>query len=266
MNGEDRCARLFPPIKARNRFCSSAIRTADSDVVYPELVWLKESGLHIWYDEGISPGTALAGGTRRGNRSIDTTTVLYLSRVCSVQQLRARDKLRGRPGSESSFLSTWSRRSCRGADCGSPSSIDKPFSDTNFHRMSTSENSLAQSKAHRRTAGQPIQRTRLQSDHAPFGEDPNSCGHCHRFASSARSFGTRPGQRHHTIRELAGGIFRAHDLSLRVDHSTGTNRRSKCACLCASTKLTTFKHRGRSCTPSAETSSGQTGSRSPAPS
>jgi hypothetical protein len=30
---------------------------SDSDVVYPELVWLKESGLNIWYDEGISPGT-----------------------------------------------------------------------------------------------------------------------------------------------------------------------------------------------------------------
>ena len=27
-------------------------------MVYPELVWLKDSGLHVWYDEGISPGTA----------------------------------------------------------------------------------------------------------------------------------------------------------------------------------------------------------------
>ena len=30
---------------------------ADSEVVYPELIWLKDQGLNIWYDEGISPGT-----------------------------------------------------------------------------------------------------------------------------------------------------------------------------------------------------------------
>jgi tetratricopeptide (TPR) repeat protein len=29
----------------------------DSDLVYPELSWLNDQGFHIWYDEGISPGT-----------------------------------------------------------------------------------------------------------------------------------------------------------------------------------------------------------------
>jgi tetratricopeptide (TPR) repeat protein len=28
----------------------------DQGVVYPELVWLKDAGVNIWYDEGISPG------------------------------------------------------------------------------------------------------------------------------------------------------------------------------------------------------------------
>lgn len=30
---------------------------ADADVVYREIVWLRDQGFHIWYDEGISPGT-----------------------------------------------------------------------------------------------------------------------------------------------------------------------------------------------------------------
>ena len=29
----------------------------NSSVVFPELVWLKESGFNIWYDEGIEAGT-----------------------------------------------------------------------------------------------------------------------------------------------------------------------------------------------------------------
>jgi TolB-like protein len=28
----------------------------DKELIYPELVWLKDQGLNIWYDEGISPG------------------------------------------------------------------------------------------------------------------------------------------------------------------------------------------------------------------
>jgi hypothetical protein len=28
----------------------------DSDVVYPEMAWLREQGLNLWYDEGISAG------------------------------------------------------------------------------------------------------------------------------------------------------------------------------------------------------------------
>ena len=30
---------------------------ADADLVYREIVWLRDQGFHIWYDEGISPGT-----------------------------------------------------------------------------------------------------------------------------------------------------------------------------------------------------------------
>ena len=30
----------------------------DSEVVYPEIQWLRGQGFNIWYDEGISPGSA----------------------------------------------------------------------------------------------------------------------------------------------------------------------------------------------------------------
>jgi len=29
----------------------------ESSVVYPELIWLRDQGFNVWYDEGISPGT-----------------------------------------------------------------------------------------------------------------------------------------------------------------------------------------------------------------
>ena len=44
----------------------------DSDVVYPEMAWLHEQGVNLWYDEGISPGSewsqALADAIERCDR------------------------------------------------------------------------------------------------------------------------------------------------------------------------------------------------------
>ncbi len=28
----------------------------DSDIVYPEIAWLREQGTNLWYDEGIAAG------------------------------------------------------------------------------------------------------------------------------------------------------------------------------------------------------------------
>ena len=47
----------FPAYQGAGPYLFICYSHSDSEVVYPELVWLKESGLHIWYDEGISPGT-----------------------------------------------------------------------------------------------------------------------------------------------------------------------------------------------------------------
>ena len=29
---------------------------ANAEIVYPEIRWLRDQGVNIWYDEGISPG------------------------------------------------------------------------------------------------------------------------------------------------------------------------------------------------------------------
>ena len=35
----------------------------NADKVYPEIAWLHEAGINIWYDEGITAGQSLVRGT-----------------------------------------------------------------------------------------------------------------------------------------------------------------------------------------------------------
>ncbi len=48
--------RPFPAYKGDDPYIFICYAHADAGIVYPELVWLKEHGCHIWYDEGIAPG------------------------------------------------------------------------------------------------------------------------------------------------------------------------------------------------------------------
>jgi hypothetical protein len=63
----------------------------DSSVVYPELVWLKDSGFRIWYDEGIEAGTewteALATAIRQAK------LCLYFVTKNSVQSQNCRNEV-----------------------------------------------------------------------------------------------------------------------------------------------------------------------------
>lgn len=50
---------MKPPFKAysgNDHFIFVCYSHKDKEQVYPELVWLRDQGLNIWYDEGISPG------------------------------------------------------------------------------------------------------------------------------------------------------------------------------------------------------------------
>ena len=48
--------RPFPAYKGDDPFVFVCYAHEDSDVVYPELTWLREQGVNLWYDEGISAG------------------------------------------------------------------------------------------------------------------------------------------------------------------------------------------------------------------
>lgn len=48
--------RPFPAYQGDQAYIFVCYAHADADLVYPELVWIKECGYNIWYDEGIAPG------------------------------------------------------------------------------------------------------------------------------------------------------------------------------------------------------------------
>ena len=46
----------FPAYKGDEPYVFVCHAHADAGVVYPEIRWLHEQGVHLWYDEGISAG------------------------------------------------------------------------------------------------------------------------------------------------------------------------------------------------------------------
>jgi hypothetical protein len=49
--------RPFPAYDGDDPYVFVSYSHKDSDAVFPEMIWLKESGFNIWYDEGIEAGT-----------------------------------------------------------------------------------------------------------------------------------------------------------------------------------------------------------------
>jgi|TARA_Y100000310_G_scaffold329996_1_gene400869 hypothetical protein len=47
----------FPAYQGTEPYVFVSYAHEDSDVVFPEIQWLKDQGFNIWYDEGISPGS-----------------------------------------------------------------------------------------------------------------------------------------------------------------------------------------------------------------
>jgi hypothetical protein len=51
-------ARPFASYNGDQSYLLVSYSHRDSAEIYKELVWLKGSGLNIWYDEGIAPGAS----------------------------------------------------------------------------------------------------------------------------------------------------------------------------------------------------------------
>jgi TolB-like protein len=49
--------RPFPAYQGGEPYIFVSYAHGDADVVYPELKWLNDQGINVWYDEGISPGS-----------------------------------------------------------------------------------------------------------------------------------------------------------------------------------------------------------------
>ncbi|MCZ6887939.1 MAG: TIR domain-containing protein [Gammaproteobacteria bacterium] len=51
----------FPAYQGDEPYVFVCYAHTDADVVFPELVWLREQGINFWYDEGIAPGSEWSG-------------------------------------------------------------------------------------------------------------------------------------------------------------------------------------------------------------
>ena len=65
----------FPSYQGSEPYTFVCYSHEDSEEVYADLVWLREQGLHIWYDEGISPG---AGWRDEVARAIEGAALFLL--------------------------------------------------------------------------------------------------------------------------------------------------------------------------------------------
>ena len=63
----------------------------DSPVVYPELAWLHEQGINIWYDEGISPGVEFP--EKLGSAILGASAILFYVSSTSVHSRHCRNEV-----------------------------------------------------------------------------------------------------------------------------------------------------------------------------
>jgi len=63
----------------------------DSPVVYPELAWLHEQGINIWYDEGISPGAEFP--EKLGSAILGASAILFYISSTSVHSRHCRNEV-----------------------------------------------------------------------------------------------------------------------------------------------------------------------------
>ena len=83
--------RPFPAYKDDEPYVFVSYAHSDSSSVYPELVWLKECGLNIWYDEGIEAGTEWR--EELGQAILNAGLFLFFVTPESVQRENCRKEL-----------------------------------------------------------------------------------------------------------------------------------------------------------------------------
>ena len=79
----------------------------DQAAVYPEITWLHEQGINVWYDEGISPG-ARSGARSSGKLSNGAERFLYFVSPRSVASRHCRNELNFAQNHDKAILSVYS--------------------------------------------------------------------------------------------------------------------------------------------------------------
>ena len=86
-----RMERPFPAYKGDEPYIFICYAHVDSEIVYPELVWLDEQGCNIWYDEGISPGEEWTEELAQAIRG--ASHLLYFVTPHSTESRKCRDEI-----------------------------------------------------------------------------------------------------------------------------------------------------------------------------
>jgi adenylate cyclase len=83
--------RPFPAYTGDEPYIFVSYAHEDNDRVFPEIQWLKDQGVNIWYDEGISPGSRWSEELARN--IVDAGLFLYFVTPNSVKSKHCQDEI-----------------------------------------------------------------------------------------------------------------------------------------------------------------------------
>ncbi len=83
--------RPFPAYDGDEPYVFVCYSHEDAELVYQELTWLRDHGVHIWYDEGITPGEEFP--ERLGKAILDASLLLFYVSPRSVASRHCRNEV-----------------------------------------------------------------------------------------------------------------------------------------------------------------------------
>ena len=95
----------FPAYQGDEPYVFVCYAHVDAERVYPDMRWLRESGVNLWYDEGISPGELFTD--ELAAKISDCHTFLYFVSPRSVGLPKFRIFLSNNTNRQSAFLLYW---------------------------------------------------------------------------------------------------------------------------------------------------------------
>ena len=81
----------FPAYEGDEPYVFVCYAHDDAKIVYPEILWLRDRGINIWYDEGISAGAEFP--ERLGKAILGASLVLFYVSPDSVSSRHCRDEV-----------------------------------------------------------------------------------------------------------------------------------------------------------------------------